>query len=318
VASSFEAPGIIEAAAGRFAEVTAPIAGLVDAASVSNAPAPGGRVTRGQSLVSLIPSLGDAGSAAYAEARARLREAEDEHERAVRLYAVEAVPQRRVHEAEIRLAAAREALAGYAGGELSAGGRMTVRAPLSGVIADRRVTPGSRVEAGALLFSVVDPTVVWLRVNVPAAQAANVSGSAGVEFRVEGSERVYTARRVVSMGSMIDTVSRSVPLLLEVTNADGTLKVGAAARVSVRTGQQASGVVMPASAVLDEDGRPIAYVQVEGETFEKRVLDLGAREAGRVLVRSGIRAGERVVTGAAYQVRLASLSTAVPAHGHEH
>jgi hypothetical protein len=35
-------------------------------------------------------------------------------------------------------------------------------------------------------------------------------------------------------------------------------------------------------------------------------------------VRDGIRAGERVVTGAAYQVRLASLSTAVPAHGHEH
>jgi cobalt-zinc-cadmium efflux system membrane fusion protein len=35
-------------------------------------------------------------------------------------------------------------------------------------------------------------------------------------------------------------------------------------------------------------------------------------------VRSGVEAGERVVTGAAYQVRLASLSTSVPAHGHEH
>lgn len=318
VASSFEAPGIIEAAAGRFAQVTAPIAGLVDASSVSNAPAPGARVTRGQSLVSLTPSLGDAGSAAYAEARARLREAEDEHARAVRLYAVEAVPQRRVHEAEIRLAAAREALAGYGGGELSAGGRLVVRSPVSGVIADRRVTPGSRVDAGALLFSVVDPSVVWLRVNVPASQAANVSRASGVEFRVEGSERVYTARRVISLGSVIDTVSRSVPLLLEVANTDGTLKIGAAARVSVRTGQQETGVVMPASAVLDEDGRAIAYVQVEGESFEKRVLELGGRETGRVLVRSGVRAGERVVTGAAYQVRLASLSTAVPAHGHEH
>lgn len=318
VASSFEAPGIIEPAAGRFAQVTAPVAGLVDASSVAIAPAPGGRVARGQTLVSLMPSLGDAGSAAYAEARARLREAEDEHERAVRLFAVEAVPQRRVHEAEIRLAASREALAGYGGGELSAGGRFAVRSPMSGVIADRRVTPGSRVEAGALLFSVVDPSVVWLRVHVPAAQAVNVSRTTGVEFRVEGSERVYTARRVITLGSVIDTVSRSVPLLLEVANTDGTLKIGAAARVSVRTGQQELGVVVPASCVLDEDGRPIAYVQIEGETFEKRMLDLGAREAGRVLVRGGIRVGERVVTGAAYQVRLASLSTAVPAHGHEH
>lgn len=317
LAATFEAPGVIEPAAGRFAQVSAPIAGLVDASSLANAPAPGTRVSRGQTLALLTPSLGDAGSAAYAEARARLAEAEDEHARAVRLFAVEAVPQRRVHEAEIRLAAAREALAGYSGGALS-DGRVAVRAPVAGEIADRRVTPGSLVEAGALLFTVVDPSVVWLRVNVPAAQAANVSRSSGVEFRVEGSDRVYAARRVVSLGSVIDSMSRSVPLLLEISNVDGTLKVGAAARVSVRTGQRETGVTVPATAVLDEDGRPIAYVQVEGESFEKRVLTLGARNGGRVLVREGIRAGERVVTGAAYQVRLASLSTAVPAHGHEH
>jgi multidrug efflux pump subunit AcrA (membrane-fusion protein) len=94
--------------------------------------------------------------------------------------------------------------------------------------------------------------------------------------------------------------------------------VGAAARVSVRTAQREAGVLIPASAVLDDDGRAVAYVQADGERFEKRVLALGPTNAGRVLVRSGIRAGERVVTGAAYQVRLASLSTAVPAHGHEH
>lgn len=318
LAGTFDAPGRIEPAAGHFAHVSAPIAGLIDASSVANGLAPGVRVARGQTLALLAPSIGEAGSAAYAEARARLREAEDEHARAVRLYAVEAVPQRRVHEAEIRLAAAREALAGYGGGELAAGGRVAVRAPVSGVIADRRVTPGSRVDAGALLFTIVDPAVVWLRVNVPAAQAASVSRTSGVEFRVEGSEQVYAARRVIALGSMIDSVTRSVPLLLEVSNADGTLKVGAAARVSVRTGQREAGVLVPSTAVLDEDGRPIAYVQVEGERFEKRALTLGPSEGGRVLVRSGIRAGERVVTGAAYQVRLASLSTAVPAHGHEH
>jgi len=318
VAGSFDAPGIIEPAAGRYAEVTAPIAGLVDVSGLSDAPPPGARVTRGQALVALSPSLGDGGSAAYAEARARLREAEDEHARAVRLYAVEAVPQRRVHEAEIRLAAAREALAGYAGGELSAGGRIAVRSPVAGVIADRRVTPGSRVDAGTLLFTVVDPSVVWLRVNVPAAYASSVARSANVEFRVEGSSRVYRAGRVISLGSVIDPATRSVPMLLEVANTDGSLRIGSGALVAVRTGSEETGVVIPSTAVLDEDGRAIAYVQIEGETFEKRVLELGARQSERVLVRRGLRAGERVVTGAAYQIRLASLSTAVPAHGHEH
>jgi membrane fusion protein, heavy metal efflux system len=315
VAGSFEASGVIQPEAGRFAEVTAPIAGLVDASGVASSPAPGQRVAKGQVLAVLAPSLGESGGAAVADARARLLEAQDEYDRARRLYAVEAVPQRRVHEAEIRLTAARQALSGYGGG---VGGRITVRAPVAGVVAERRVTPGSRVEAGAPLFTVVDASVVWLRVNVPAAQAANVSRTAGVEFRVEGSPRIYVARRVVSVGSVIDSLSRTVPVLFEVANPDASLKVGANATVAVRTGLRESGVAIPASAVLDEDGRPIAYVQPEGEAFEKRELTIGGREGDRVLVRTGLEPGERVVTGAAYQVRLASLSTSVPAHGHEH
>ena len=317
VAASFEASGEIEPAAGRFAEITAPIGGLVDAGGVAESPAPGQRVSRGQVLASLTPSLGEGGSA-YAEARAALREAEDEHARARRLFAVEAVPERRVHEAEIRLQAAREALAGFGGGALTAGGRIAVRSPVAGVVARRSITPGSRVEPGAPLFTVVDPSVVWLAVNVPAAYAADVGRSSGAEFRLEGSDRRYEARRTVSVGSVIDSLSRTVPVLYEVPNPDGSLKIGATARVSVRTGTRADGVVIPTSAVLDEDGRPVAYVQPEGERFEKRELTVAGTEGERTVVTAGIQPGERVVTGAAYQVRLASLSTAVPAHGHEH
>ena len=317
VAASFEASGEIEPAAGRFAEITAPIGGLVDAGSVAASPAPGQRVARGQVLASLTPSLGEGGSA-FAEPRAVLREAEDEHARAQRLFAVEAVPERRVHEAAIRLQAAREALAGFGGGALTAGGRIAVRSPVAGVVARRSITPGSRVEAGAPLFTVVDPSVVWLAVNVPATHAADVGRSSGAEFQLEGSDRRYEARRTVSVGSVIDSLSRTVPVLYEVPNPDGSLKVGATARVSVRTGARAEGVVIPTAAVLDEDGRPVAYVQPEGERFEKRELTVAGVEGDRTVVTAGIQPGERVVTGAAYQVRLASLSTAVPAHGHEH
>ena len=56
----------------------------------------------------------------------------------------------------------------------------------------------------------------------------------------------------------------------------------------------------------------------EGERFEKRELTLGGTSGERTLVLAGIADGERVVSGAAYHVRLASLSTSVPAHGHEH
>ncbi|MDQ3138425.1 MAG: efflux RND transporter periplasmic adaptor subunit [Gemmatimonadota bacterium] len=318
VLESFQATGQLVPAGGRMARIAAPIAGIVETSGSARSPAPGQRVTRGQVLGLLTPALGEGGSA-YAQARAELREAEDERARAVRLYAVEAVPQRRVHEADIRLAAARETLAGFgASGTARADGRVVIRAPIAGVVASRSLVPGTRVEAGAELFTVVDPAVVWLEANVPAADAVRVSAKSEATFRVPGSDATRRVRRTVSVGSVIDSVSRTVPVIYEVANPDGELKIGMNAQVAVGTGQVAEGVVIPSAAILEEDGRPVAYVQPEGERFEKRELDVGGASGGRTLVRSGVKAGERVVTGAAYQVRLASLSTSVPAHGHEH
>ncbi len=313
VTESFEASGQITAAAGRIARVAAPIAGLIDAAGVASSPSPGQQVRRGQVLATLTPSLSE-GGAAYAEARARLREAQEEHARATRLLAVEAVPERRVRDAASRLQAAREALAGLGGGS----GRVSVRAPISGVVTERVITPGSRVDAGTALFTIVDPTVVWLQANVPAAKAPMIGQYSVGSFQLEGSPRIYRADRMVSAGSIIDSMSRTVPVLYEIANRDGTIRVGSYARASVGTGRSVTGVIIPRSALLDENGRPVAYVQSAGETFERRDLTLGGSEGDYVLVLTGIAEGERVVTGAPYQVRLASLSTSVPTHGHEH
>jgi cobalt-zinc-cadmium efflux system membrane fusion protein len=317
VAATFEATGEIEPAAGREAVVAAPIAGLVDASSVATSPVPGQRVAQGQVLVALTPTIGDGGSA-YAEARARLREAEDEDARAKRLLAAQAIPERRVHEAANRLQAAREALAGFAGGSLSANGTIAVRAPIAGIVVARQVVPGSRVDAGAALFTIIDASTLWLRAHVPAAQGRMISADMGATFRIEGSADFYDVRRMISSGTVIDPQSRTIPVLYETANADNKIRIGAVATVRLRTGRSTEGVLIPNSAVLDEDGRPIAYVQVSGERFEKRELTVVGSENGRTAVTAGIKAGERVVTSAAYQVRLASLSTSVPAHGHEH
>ncbi len=318
IAASFDVGGEVRAAGGRLAEVAAPIDGFVDASGVRPSPAPGTRVRQGDVLAAITPALGDAGGA-YAEARRALRDARAEHERAARLYDVGAVPRRRVEEAESKLQAVQEALAGLGGdtGDL-VGGKLAIRAPIAGVVTERSIVPGSRVAAGEHLFTIIDASVVWLEVRVPMAFAPQVQRTSGATFVLEGGTREYRTRRVISVGAVIDPASRTVPVLYEVGNGDALIKVGAIARAAVHTGERVSGVVIPTSAVLDEDGRPIAYVQVEGERFEKRLLTVGGSEGGRTVVLSGIAEGERVVTGAAYQVRLASLSTAVPDQGHEH
>jgi membrane fusion protein, heavy metal efflux system len=75
---------------------------------------------------------------------------------------------------------------------------------------------------------------------------------------------------------------------------------------------------VPTSALVDEDGRAVVFVQLSGETFEKRDLELGIRDGAYVQILSGVSEGERVVTQGAYAIRLASVSTTIPAHGHSH
>ena len=91
------------------------------------------------------------------------------------------------------------------------------------------------------------------------------------------------------------------------------------AEVSVKTGETVEALAIPNSAIFDDNGTPIAYVHVEGESFAKRALTIGITDKGYTEILSGIAEGERVTTVGGYQVRLASLSTSVPSgHGHEH
>jgi cobalt-zinc-cadmium efflux system membrane fusion protein len=62
----------------------------------------------------------------------------------------------------------------------------------------------------------------------------------------------------------------------------------------------------------------VAYVQVGGESYERRVLALGARSGGWVEVVAGLAAGEHVVIRGAYDIKLAAAGGAVPEHGHAH
>jgi RND family efflux transporter MFP subunit len=312
---TFEVAGEIIPAAGRFADVQAPVAGLIDAEGVEAAPVPGGRVSRGQVLAVLTAATSEGGNI-HAEARARLREAEDEHARAQRLVQAGAAPRRRLHEAEIQLDAAREAMVGL--GTAGEGGRYEIRAPIAGIVLARHAAPGVRVDAGSTLFTIVNPDVVWLQSFVPLPQVALIARADAARFRVEGLDRDFQASRLVSVGASIDPVRRMVPVIHQVGNPGGQLRIGSRARVALSTGVSRAGVLVPSSAVLDDDGRSLIYVQVEGELFEARRVTLGGGTGDRLLVLDGVRAGERIVTGAAFQVRLASLSTAVPTHGHEH
>ncbi|HEU4891613.1 MAG TPA: efflux RND transporter periplasmic adaptor subunit [Vicinamibacterales bacterium] len=331
VRESIRVPGRLEARPGGAADVVAPIDGrLIGVADV----ALGAPVNRGQELARLLPPPSSPGDLpqlqrARAEAQTSLTLAMRDRERAERLTTAGAAPGKRLDEAraaedqaKARLAAAEGSLAQYnaarTGGATGAEGLFIVRAPVSGVIARREAATGANVAAGAVLFRVVDASQVRIVGQVPEADAARARIARGAELEIAGQPDRVPAGRLVNLGKVLDPQSRTLPITFALDNRGLGLPVGQSVFVHLLLDPTTPRPVVPAAAIVDDAGRPIVFVQREGETFERRAVTLGPRSGDLVQVLEGVKAGDRVVTKGAYLVRLASLSTSVPAHGHVH
>jgi RND family efflux transporter MFP subunit len=252
-----------------------------------------------------------------------------DRERAERLTSAGAAPERRLDEARTaesqartRLTAADASLTQFntarTGEATAVEGLFIIRAPLAGVIAQRNAAAGANVAAGTQLFRIVNATAVHVVGQVPEADAARVNGTIGGELEVAGRSQRVPLGPLVSVGKVLDPASRTLPVTFALDNAPLGLPVGQTAVLHLLLRATSPGPVVPAGAIVDDAGRPIVFVQREGETFERRPVTLGARSGDVVRVLEGVRVGDRVVTKGAYLVRLASLSTSVPAHGHVH
>jgi membrane fusion protein, heavy metal efflux system len=315
IARTVSVPAEIVAPEGSQAIVSAPANGIAVADGNRASPSVGDWVRQGQILVTLAPTSEEGG---YARIRENLERLEREAARAQRLYAAGAAPRKRLEEAEHELSVARAEAAAMGGGP-DADYRFRVRAPISGQIARRDFLLGGRVAAGEPLFWLVDPTTVRLKAQVPAADASVVARGERATYTLGSGSQPLATGPLLSVGSVVDSASRTVPVFYAMPNAGaGTPKVGQFVRASIPVGGTARGVAIPTSAVLDDAGIPVAYVQVEGESFERRRLRVGPSDGAQVVVLDGIRAGEMVVTTGAYQVRLASMSNTPMSGGHAH
>jgi membrane fusion protein, heavy metal efflux system len=327
-------PGEIRAVAGREARLTSPTPGRV--AFVDAPPVLGMQVKKGQVLASVAPRV-VAGAdrpgleGEVATARAELEAANAAVERAERLLADQAIPAKQLDEAKTRARVAQARVDAASGrlGQYSAtvsggGGKgaFQVRSPIDGTLVAAEVASGQIVEEGEILFVVMDLERVWLQVQVFEPDIPKVEHARTAWFTVEGYDQPFSvddsSGRVVTMGRVIDPETRTVPLIFELANPEGRLRVGQFAKVVVATGEPVRALAIPEAAIIDDAGKSIAFVQVEGEAFERRPLTLGLRSNGWVEVKEGVAAGERVVTKGAYEIKLASAAGSVPAHGHVH
>ena len=213
----------------------------------------------------------------------------------------------------------------HSGEELTAqrgANRVLLVSPLSGTVVESRATSGEFVHTEDTLFRVVDLSRLWIEANVSEYDLARIEPNPAATFRLPAYPgRTFSilpseGGRLVDVGALVDTESRTVPIRYEVPNREGALRVGMFAELLVETDRRENSLSIPREAIVEEGGLPVVYVQLEGESFARRPVELGIRDVENVEVRAGIEPGERVVTRGAYAIRLSALSSTAPAHHH--
>jgi cobalt-zinc-cadmium efflux system membrane fusion protein len=328
--AAISATGTIRAPAGSEAQLVAPTAGVLRAAN--GFPRIGQVVRKGQTLAILGPRLGgdsDQASldAAAGKAQVVVGQARRERERMETLFKDEAVAEKRLLDAraneriaqsELQAATARAQQLGGAGG-------IALKAPIDGVVADVSAAAGAFVNEGTPLLHIANTDKLWLDVRVPESEIGRIGKPTGAAFKVDGYEQAFTIDagrngKLIAVGGVVDAQTRTVPVIFEFANPERSLRLGLSAKVQVFAGaeqaQNKDSVLIPASAVQDENGTQVVYVQIGGERFERRIVQTGARDGERIAVVAGLEAGRRVVSKGAYLVRLSTSTAAAAGHAH--
>lgn len=174
----------------------------------------------------------------------------------------------------------------------------TLTAPIAGVVVDRQVGPGQYVQSGAgtPVFTIADPSSVWLLANVREANSGLVKLGQSVEVNVLAyPKRVFNAR-VTHVAALVDPVTHRLPVRAELENRDGALKPEMFANYRILTSDATQSPAVPENAVVYEGEAAHVWV-LEGEgLLELRAIHTGRSDAGLIEVLDGLKPGERVVT----------------------
>lgn len=305
----------------RLAHVAARIEGRITAVPAKL----GDKVRAGQTLAVLDSVAVGEAHAALNQAQAELGIAESDFKRAEALIAEEIIPRKDFLRAQaerdkaaagVRAASDRLRLLG---GSPSARGNavstFAVTAPFAGTVIEKKATLGELASPSEPLFSVADLSRVWIQADLPEAALAKIRIGADAKVSVPAYPNETFNGKVGHIGAALDKGSRTVAARIEVANADGRLKpeMFATARIEA-TGEKRETISLPDAAVVLLEGKPTVFVLEQG-AYEAREVEPGERIGGRTVLKSGLKAGDEVVTSGTYALKARKLKSQL-GHGH--
>ena len=196
---------------------------------------------------------------------------------------------------------------------------VAVRAPLSGVVTERKFNSGAGIEAATPLFAVSNLSTVYVIANVPEASVSRLSVGSIAEITSPSIGAVNG--RVAYIDPRLDETSRTARVRLEVPNPNGHLRAGMFAEVGFQTGTNAADgqeLVVKSEAVQRTGEKTIVFVPKTDEpgAFEVRAVEVGGDIEGYTRIKNGLEIGERVVTKGSFTLKTQMQKGEMGEHDH--
>ena len=174
----------------------------------------------------------------------------------------------------------------------------TLTAPIGGVVVDRQVGPGQYLQSGGgtPVFTIADPSSVWLLANVRETDAGLVKLGQSVEVHVLAYPKRAFKARVTYVAALVDSVTHRLPVRAEIDNHDGALKPEMFANFRILTSDASDSPAVPEAAVVYEGESAHVWVERGGGLLSLRSIRTGRSNDGLIEVLEGLKPGERVVT----------------------
>lgn len=181
-------------------------------------------------------------------------------------------------------------------------------APFAGRIIGRKLTRGEVVETTDNLFVIADLSEVWVQANIPEkdipfVHAIHASGGTQVEVRINAYPKEVFKGTITYVGDVLDPITRTMQLRLELTNRDGRLKPEMFATIRLFSETQPDRLAVPEAALQRDQGRTFVFVQRNANEYELREVQVGESNGTVTAILGGLNEGELVVTHGAFVLK---------------
>ncbi len=197
----------------------------------------------------------------------------------------------------------------------------SVAASMTGFVKKVLVSDGQFVEEGMPLIELTSNKRLLLQAEVSQSHLPILHKIKSANFKAPYQDEVQSIDdyngKLISYGNVIEQENSFIPVLFELDNLKDLIS-GSYVELFLLTIPLDNALVISKSALMQDYSLNYVYVQTGGESFEKREVKLGVDDGVNVQITSGLTEGEWVVTEGAYRIKMASMSSTIPAHGHEH